>query len=91
MQVTQLETDDKAEEVPEYSCPWFKALVERKPALIPFAAALKTLGYNTKDTFEYLEIEEMARLKMPPGIRFLIEQEKKQLKVAVATSSNQPS
>ena len=60
-------------------CPWFQTMLDSKPVLRRFAAALKKEGFDTKETITYLTVEDMARLEIPPAVRRLLEDEKRQL------------
>lgn len=69
----------------QYSCLWFQSFLSKNPVLRRFEAALKVEGFDTRETFAYITVDDMARLSIPPGVRRLLEDAKKEL----AVSSNQ--
>ena len=75
------------EVLPNQSCPWFKGLLERKPVLARYASALRKEGFDSQDTFVFITIDDMARMELPPGVRRLLEDEKKKVNDVVASSS----
>ena len=44
-----------------------------------YVGKLKTGGFDHKDTFPYMTVEDMAAMNIPIGVRRLLEQLKKEL------------
>ena len=68
-----------------YFCPWFQSFLTKNPVLRRFEAAFKAEGFDTKETFVFMSVDDMARMGIPPGVRRLLENAKNEF----ATSSNQ--
>lgn len=67
-----------AEEV-AYICPWFQKFVATNPILNRFLPILRQEGFDSKQTFPFLTVEDMARLGFPPGVRRLLDDAKRQI------------
>ena len=72
-------------------CPWFRGKLNQLPALRKWEAQLRQDGYNTKETISYLQVDDMAAMGIPIGIRRLLDDLKKQAanENPEASSSNQ--